>query len=154
MSGMLSLVTVRAWFTISAIVVAALFAAVALKLFAPVSAPAVTARAGSIRLPGRLDAACWPRAGCSRGRHGSSEVATLPGTGRIRVVVQYPVQPKNGYIRISSAGHVIVRAGWSGSRTKPTVVSYDLPPGRYSVLAYADYTKTAHVRYIFDFRVR
>ena len=146
--------TVRAWFTISAVVVVALFAAVALKLFVPVSPPAIVARVGSVRLPGRLDAACWPRAGCKHAKGGTSGVATLARKGRIRVVVSYPVQPKDGYIRVLRTGQVVLRRGWSGSRTKPTYVSYDLPPGSYSMQAYANYSADAHVQYLFTFRVR
>jgi len=144
--------TVRAWFTISAVAMVALFAAVALRLAAPTSAPAIVARVGSIRLPGALESECWPqRSGKTRCAHSSKTVkgaAALKRRGRIRVVVEYPVQPKDGYVQLSRGNHVLFRHKWS--RT----VSYEVDPGTYELTASAEYSKDAQIRYVFRFRAR
>jgi len=145
--------TVRTWFTISIVVVIALFAAVALKLSAPVNAPSIVARVGETRLAGHLVASCWPggngKIACKQGKgDGNGAVATIPPKGTLRVIVAYPLQPKDGYLQFSRKTGPLYRTPWREN------THYDLPPGRYTLNAVAQYPKGPHVEYSFDFRVR
>jgi len=126
---------------------------VALKLAAPVRAPSIVARVGEIRLPARPGASCWPgrngKIDCHDGKGGGQKgVATVPRHGTFRVVVAYPLQPKDGYIQVFRVGHVMFRKPWREN------THYDLPRGRYTLLVLAEYPKQVHVQYWFDFRVR
>src|SRR4051812_27322493 len=131
--------TVRSWFTISTVVVVALFVAVALKLVAPASPPAIVARDTDTHLPGSLQSACWPQnSGHNRCTHGGKppkDSAILPRNDKIRVVVAYPIQPKDGTIRIVRSGRTVLRTKWS------RYVSYELESGRYSLIADAKYPR-------------
>jgi hypothetical protein len=143
-------VTVRTWFTISAIVVIALFGAVALKLTAPVDAPSIVARVGEIRLQGQRIAACWPdgkKTKCT-GRGAAPAPVTIPHHGTLRIVVAYPLQPKQGTIEVRDGSHAVFTHPWRENTT------YDLPPGSYELLATARYKTNAHVEYRFALHVR
>ncbi len=144
--------TVRAWFTISAIAVVALFAAAALKLTAPTPPPSIVARVGSIRLDGFLTASCWPQSGgkskCADGPDRATKTVTIPRRGTIRVVVAYPTQPKNGSIDLFGSNRPVFKKKWMRN------VSYDLEPGRYYLQALALYSNSAKVQYRFRLRVR
>src|SRR5688572_17925601 len=101
-----SAVTVRAWFTISALVLVALAAAFGFRLFASNPAPEIVVRAGDVRLERKLDTACWPqRSGqveCSEAeRADDPRYKAIPSSGTLRILVAYPVQPTDGSIWIS-----------------------------------------------------
>ena len=147
--------TVRAWFTISALVLAALAAAFVFGLFASNPTPELVAHPGGARLQGALVEACWPRRGgeigCERGeaRPGTS---TVPPTGRFRFVVAYPAQPTSGRIRIdgmSAANKDSSREidDWRRS------VTYELETGPYRLLVTADYGDGASISYAFAVNV-
>jgi hypothetical protein len=144
--------TVRTWFTISVVCVIALFAAVALKLTAPVNAPSILARVGEIRLSGQRNAACWPDGKKTKcvGRTSAAAAVTVPAKGVLRVVVAYPLQPtpKQGSIEVRRGDNVVIKRDWHEN------TSYDLAPGTYELVAYAAYRPNAHVRYTFRFRTR
>ena len=144
--------TVRTWFTLSAVVVIALFGAVALKLTAPVNAPTIVARAGELRLHGRRISACWPngrgKEKCTGAENTAPDVATLSRRGTLRVVVAYPLQPKQGYIEVRSGDRVVFKRPWSEN------TDYNVPSGNYELVAYAKYAKSSHLEYAFGFRVR
>lgn len=143
--------TVRAWFTISALVLVALAAAFVFRLFAPNNPPGILVRSGDVRLQGRLDEACWPgrngELNCERPESTalpSPEV--VPAKGTLRIVVAYPAQPDVGEIRID--GPDPTRVGdWRNH------LRYDLEPGTYMLTAEARYPERAFVRYVFRFRV-
>jgi hypothetical protein len=144
-------VTVRAWFTISALVLAALAAAFVFRLFAPINAPGMLVRSGDVRLQGRLEESCWPaRDGelqCEEGRSASSPASeTVPAKGTFRIVVAYPAQPEDGEIRIDGPDPTRIR-DWRNP------LRYDLEPGTYTLTAQAQYPERAFVRYVFRFRV-
>jgi hypothetical protein len=148
-------VTVRAWFTISAVAMAALVAAVVLKAFAPLQPPAILATAGPVRLTGSSQGSCWPQRG-SKLRCEPADPkpkvppAVLPASGTIRVVTAFPVQPKDGSVRIedSSGNAVLSDPSWTDD------VRYTLEPGSYVLRAQADYPARAYVRWAFAFVVR
>jgi hypothetical protein len=144
--------TVRAWFTISTVVLVALVAAVVLKLTAPTPPPAIVARVGDTRLPGALYVSCWPQrsgnAKCQEPTGSPKGDVTIPRRGTLRVVVAYPVQPKRGNVRIYTGGRTTLRSEWKRS------ITYELEPGRYQMLALALYPNASQVQYIFRFRVR
>ncbi len=144
--------TVRTWFTISAICVIALFASVLLKLTAPVNAPSIVARVGEIRLHGDRESACWPNGKKTKcvGRTSGAAVITVPGKSTMRVVVAYPLQPtaKQGTIEIRQGENVVLTRSWHEN------TSYDLAPGSYELVAKATYRPNAHVEYSFPFRTR
>lgn len=141
--------TVRAWFTISAIVLVALTAAVVYRLLAPVPAPEILVRAGDVKLEGHRQTACWPQrngeVSCERGGNGAlTKKNAIPAEGTIRSVVGFPVQPENGRLRITTrTGRAVVDEDWS--RT----YRYDLAPGTYALEVTAEYPNNAHVTYLF-----
>lgn len=142
--------TVRTWFTISTIVVIALFGAVALKLSAPVNAPTIVVRSGDLRLVGHRNGACWPKGNgrlhCVGADPAPPRVVMLPRRGKLRVVVAYPLQPKQGYVAITHGRDIISKRNWTES------FAYDVPPGTYQLIAYAKYPKSVFVQYLFAFR--
>src|SRR5439155_2220030 len=110
--------SVRAWFMISAVVLVGLSAAFVFRFFAPVPAPEIVARVGSIRLTGQRAADCWPqRSGklrCENRRTSWTHAVRLRGKGVIHVVVAYPVQPQKGSLRIERrGGAAVVTSGWT-----------------------------------------
>jgi hypothetical protein len=139
--------TVRAWFTISAIVLVALTAAVVYRLFAPVPPPEIFVRSGEVRLKGDRLAACWPgrsgEVGCAQPQ-GPSSPNDLPTSGRLRFVVGFPVQPKNGSIRIQRlSGGTVLESRWRRE------IVYELPPGTYELQVEARYPEDAYLIYRF-----
>jgi hypothetical protein len=138
-------VTVRAWFTISAIVVAALIVAVAVRFFVPGSSgpPEIVARVGDVRLDGELLRFCWPQRDgevrCEQhfGDDGEART-TIPPSGRMRIFVQYPVQPKRGSILIYSGRGVDLRHKWTND------LRYSLRPGRYTLTVEVSYDPAEH----------
>jgi hypothetical protein len=144
--------SVRAWFSISALVLVVLTIAFALRFFAPVPAPETVARVGSIRLGGQRVADCWPQRNgklrCEKRDVEWRHPSRLRGKSTIHVVVAYPVQPQNGSLVLATRdGHTIVTSKWTDS------LPYDLPPGEYSLRARADYPKGAYVDYAFPLTV-
>ena len=143
--------TVRAWFTISAIVLVTLTAAVIYRLFAPVPTPEIVARADSVRLGGSRERACWPQRGgdlkCEGPDRAGVTLQKLPRSGRLRFVVTYPVQPEDGTIRVvsRSTGKTVLRSDWRRS------LRYDLEPDTYFAVAEARYPRGAFLRYRFAF---
>jgi hypothetical protein len=144
--------SVRAWFTISAAVLVVLAVAFVFRFFAPVPAPEVVARVGSIRVAGQRAADCWPQRNgdlrCAKGKTKWTKSARLRGTGTMHVVVAYPVQPPDGTIVFAKRdGTVVLTKKWSDP------LPYELPPGDYSMRAHADYRKGAYVEYYFALTV-
>jgi hypothetical protein len=144
--------SVRAWFTISALVLVVLAVAFVLRFFAPVPAPEVVGRVGSIRLTGQRVSACWPqrngRLRCERHAFRWQRPVTLRGSGTIHLVVAYPVQPPAGSVRIERRDRTIVTASkWTES------FAYRLQPGEYVVRAMAAYPHSAMTNYAFAVKV-
>lgn len=146
--------TVRAWFTISALVLAALAAAFALQLFRPVRPPEILVRAGEQRLDGGLVTSCWPQRNGELRCDQPDEPAvaqTVPDNGSFRVVLASPAQPKDGWVRIEDAAGRDVLEVDEWKRT----VRYELDPGAYTMLVQAGQSgpNKAYVRYRFAVRV-
>lgn len=143
--------TVRAWFTISALVLAALAAAVAFQFFRPVPVPHLIVRSGQIRLEADPVKWCWPqRSGLRCSRSEPSHVAELsvPSRGSLRIVIAYPKQPPKGSIRITYGGDMIIL-----SRRWTNRLRYRLNPGQtYTLLARAQYSRDVYIDYQLDFR--
>jgi len=143
--------TVRTWFTISALVLLALIAAIVFKLFVPVSPPKILARSGSARIPGVLKVACWPqRSGdprCTKGPDQTPEPTALRGKGRVRFVVAYPAEPQH----VTVTSHVPGRAE-AITRRDRSYIAYS-KSGLYTVLVNAQYPGNAYVTYYFRFSV-
>lgn len=145
--------TVRAWFTISALVLVALAAALFVQFTRPVAPPGIVAKAGDVRLAGVLETACWPqRSGDLRCEHHPERNAparTVARSGRLRFVFAYPAEPKTGFIRITDTrgGNVVLRSGWKRA------LRYSLDPGGYTVIAQAGDRSGAYVRYVFRLTV-
>ncbi len=145
--------TVRAWFTISALCLLALGAAAATRFFAPIEPPELMARVADQRLHGVHAGSCWPqRNGSPRcettdGEH--PEAPTIPPGGSIRIVSLYPVQPDRGSVRVveTGSGEAVLRETWTDR------LSYELDPGRYRLEVEARYGENAYVRYAFGFTV-
>jgi hypothetical protein len=144
--------SVRAWFTISAAVLVVLAVAFVLRFFAPVPAPEIVGRVGSIRLSGQRLSTCWPqRNGRLRCEHQAfrwQRPVTLRGTGTIHLVVAYPVQPPGGSVRIERRDHSAVSTSkWTES------CGYRLDPGQYVLRATAAYPHNATTDYAFAITV-
>ena len=143
--------TVRAWFTISTLVLVALVVAIFIRLLAPVGAPPVLARVGDTRLSGARVKACWPQRGghlrC-QGAEPSPRTASLPKSGSLRIVVAYPAQPPSGTITIVRGGHTVLTRKWND------MVHYKLKTGTYELVADAQYPQDAYIKYRFTFRAR
>ncbi len=145
--------TVRTWITLSVGLLVAMTAAVFIRFLLPVEAPPILVRSGDVRLDGSLVAACWPQRGgelrCEDGDTDAGETATVPREGTFRIIVAYPAQPEEGYLRISPAD------GKSGEREHwDDELDYELEPGRYVLEARAEYPQGGHVAYRFNFRSR
>lgn len=146
--------TVRAWFTISALVVVALAAAFAFRIFAADTViPEIRVRAGDIALEGGLATACWPEEGgkrvCETGKKAPRESGPIPPSGTLRVAAAYPIQPTRGSlrIRIAGSGEDVLKTAWKRR------VPYKLRAGRYVLTAVANYPEKAFIRYTFRFSV-
>lgn len=143
--------TVRAWFTISALMLLALTAAVLFQFLRPVPAPEILMHVGDTRIEGSLDRYCWPQRGgdlrCAGGGGGEAETQPIPASSTFRLVVAYPAQPEEGTVRVVSrdTGETVLRRDWARS------VPYELEPGTYFVEAEARYPADAVVRYRFAF---
>lgn len=140
--------TVRAWFTISALVLGALAAAFAFRLFAAIPAPEMIVRVGRERIDGVGVAYCWPqRSGleCKQDDADPGRAEDIPGSGSMRFILTYPVQPEEGRLTVRDAetGEAVLRSEWTDR------LRYELPPGRYTIDARADYPDGAYVRYVF-----
>lgn len=147
--------TVRAWFTISALVLVALFASVAYRFLRPLDPPTLLASVPSARLEGDFRAACWPQRGGKLECTSNDQPASMIGPkikpdGVIRLVAAFPTPPTGGKIVISdSAGkNVLSREGWTDK------LDYELVSGRYKLEAEAHYNQGAFVKYSFAFSVR
>jgi hypothetical protein len=146
--------TVRAWFTISAVALAALPAAFAVQILRPVPPPEILVRVGEQRLDGALESACWPQRNgqlrCTKGDEKSSR-EEIPDEGSLRVVLASPAQPQDGFLRIEdSRGKTIVDADeWE--RT----VDYELDPGEHTITIQAGRSgpNQGYVRYVFAVNV-
>lgn len=147
--------TVRAWFTISALVLAALAAAFIFRLFAPVPAPEIIVRAGDERLGGMLVRACWPqRTGeieCRDEPDRSDDIRRerIPSSGDLQISIAYPAPPESGSLTITTepSDRVVLTRDWTST------LSYDLEPGSYVLRAVARYPEEASVTYDFLFSV-
>ena len=144
--------SVRAWFTISALVLVALAVAFVARFFAPVPAPEVVARVGGIRLTGQKVAECWPqRDGNLRCRnYKTNRIAPtrLRQTGTIHVAVAFPAKPEGGSLRLTAQdGKAVVETTWKES------LDYRAPPGAYTFRALAKYAEGAKVDYVFPVTV-
>lgn len=142
--------TVRAWFTISAVVLVLLGGAVAYRLLAPVAAPEILARSGDVRLDGARVMSCWPARGGALRCRGSQDVpaaADVPPSGTLRFLVAYPVQPDTWQITVARGRRTVMVEDEPRFR-------YDLDAGTYAVDVQARYPADAFVHYRFRFRVR
>jgi len=143
--------TVRAWFTISAVAMAVLTAAFVYRFFfAPVSPPEVLVTAAEGRIEGTYAGSCWPQRGdeleCEEAADPDAESPTaIAPTGTLRVVVVFPQQPDRGRLVITDAstGGEVLSEAWTDRLT------YDLAPGTYRLEADARYPSGAFVRYVF-----
>ena len=146
--------TVRAWFTISAVALAALAAAFAVQILRPVPPPEILMRVGEQRLDGALQSACWPQRNgklrCTEGTE-SSRPATIPDEGSFRLVLASPAQPRDGWLRITDADGKTVLNEDEWERTTP----YELERGRYTITAQAGRSGRGqgYVRYLFAVNV-
>ncbi|HVE91771.1 MAG TPA: hypothetical protein VNE62_05680 [Actinomycetota bacterium] len=145
--------TVKAWMTISAVVLLLLTGTAAYRFLAPLRPPDLLATAGDTRLKESARAFCWPersggRSNCDREHRETVRAPALPRSGRIRVVAAYPVSPRSGYVELKHQGGDVVRRvnAWD----EP--LEFDLEPGRYELVAEARYSRTAFVRYSYSFR--
>jgi hypothetical protein len=146
--------TVRAWFTISALVLAALAAAFALQILRPVQPPEVVVRTDDRRLVSYDRDACWPQRNgklrCTSEEETDAERNTIDENGSLRIVLASPAQPKDGSIRVTNLeDETVLKSGWK--RT----LRYDLDPGDYTLTAHAGESGKgkAYVRYAFLLRV-
>lgn len=168
--------TVRAWFTISAVALVLLAAAFVYWLRAPIPSPAILARVGSIRLDGQRIAACWPqRSGalrCEDPEPTRPKVTELRPRGTLSFTFAAPVRPDEGQVVIARqpAPNGSVDAGACLTDTPSheafgrmctvlferewkRTVRYDLDPGTYVMDVQAGASDGAHVRYSFRFKV-
>lgn len=147
-------VTVRTWFTISALVLVALAVAAVVRIVSPLPAPRLLATASGRPLEGAPVASCWPqRSGdlrCLRSDDGPPADATpVPADGRLRIIADFPVQPVEGVIRlVDTATDEAVIDGAFTDR-----IDYDLQPGRYLLRVEARWGEGAFVRYAFALAV-
>jgi hypothetical protein len=144
--------SVRAWFTISAAVLVVLVFAFVFRFFAPVPAPDIVARVGSIRVAGQRVSDCWPQRNgglrCAKFKTRWTKPARLRGTGTMHVVVAYPVQPPDGTIVFTKRdGTVVLSKKWADP------LPYRLAPGDYIMRADAQYQRGAHIEYYFPLTV-
>lgn len=146
--------TVRAWFTISAIAVVALVAAFVWRFFfAAVAVPEVIARSDDVRLPGVFLASCWPdrdeELTCeeAEGVEAPQEQPAVDAAGSFRLIVAFPARPEGGRIEVSERGRTVIESEWTSE------LDYDLDPGSYELTAEARYRAGAFVRYRFAFSV-
>lgn len=146
--------TVRAWFTISALVLAALAAAFTLQLLRAVPPPEVLVHVGEERLVSYDRDACWPQRNgklrCTSEESVDPVRNTVDDNGSLRIVLASPAQPRDGEIRITdSRDEEVVDSEWK--RT----LRYDLDPGEYTLTARAGQSGRgkAYVRYAFLLRV-
>ena len=144
--------TVRTWITLSLLLLVAMTVAVFVRFLSPVDAPPILARVGDARLEGVLDEACWPQRGgelrCTEGDDAPRAGTTLPGEGKLRLIVAYPAQPEEGRIEITRDDERVLRKDWDDE------ITYELDPGTYTMTADARYPEDAFARYRFAFRVR
>lgn len=144
--------TVRTWFTLSALILVALCVAIVAKLLAPASPPAILARVDETRLEGALVEGCWPQRGddlrCEEGGDADPERRTIPPEGEFRVVVAFPTDPEDGSVRVvDEDGEPVIDEDWDER------VPYELDPGDYELEVRADYPAEARVAYTFPFTV-
>lgn len=150
--------TVRAWFTISAVALVALGIAFALRVFSPLGAPellvTVEGTADSVRLPGVHEESCWVQRDdelrcVDPDPQLPGDPPSVPRTGRMRIVAAFPVQPDEGTVRVveRSSGRVAFESELDDR------IDYELAPGRYVLRVEARYPDDAFVRYAYPLRV-
>jgi hypothetical protein len=145
--------TVRAWFTISAVALGVLTVAFLIWLTGPSRAPRLVASAGNVRLQGSPAGSCWPaRSGklsCSREPRRRGPATRIAPSGTIRVFADFPVQPEDGSVRILRGdGSVASESKWTDR------LPYSLEPGSYDLIAEGRWRRGAFVRYDFALAVR
>jgi hypothetical protein len=144
-------VTVRTWFTISALALIAMSLAAYYRLTTPAPPPEIFARAGAARIVGARQAVCWPRRGgkigCERRSALEPRIVNISPDARIQLSA-FPVEPLQATIAIDSVkpGTNIRLNQWK--RTLPR-----LHPGGYRLRVHAVYTKRTFVDYVFALRV-
>ena len=143
--------TVRTWFTISALVLVALAGAVVYQFLRPLNPPEILVSVGDVRLDGRIVEACWPqRSGdldCGS-EDRTDQRRVVPGKGKFRLVVAYPAQPEDGEITLSRGRRTLkFRDRWDRE------IAYNLPPGDYSLDVRARYPEDAFLHYVFPLTV-
>ncbi|MEX2394769.1 MAG: hypothetical protein WD826_09860 [Actinomycetota bacterium] len=143
--------TVRTWFTISALVLIALSVAIVFRLRQPAPQPEILARVGQIRLEGELRHSCWPKSGgeitCLSDDQKTPGIRTIPKSGEMDFSA-YPVEPNDGTITFEDAsGDVVLEEDWDDE------IGYDLRSGLYDITVNADYGDEASVRYLFRVRI-
>lgn len=147
-----STMTVRTWITISIAVLVALSVAAVVQFLRPVPPPPIVVRADDVRLEGSVDEACWPQRNgklrCTKDADRAGE-NTIGGNGSFRIVLAYPAEPKEGFVRVERTDGKDVLRTDEWERT----LRYDLDPGRYVLTAQAGTSGEAFVRYVFALRV-
>lgn len=145
--------SVRTWFTLSALVLVALGIAFAVRIFSPVGAPEILASAGDVSLEGYELASCWPQRGgearCrTTERDDDGPYTTIPSTGTLRILAAFPVQPDDGSVIVTDgSGQPVIVSSWTRE------IDYDLDTGSYELLAEGRYTDGGNVTYRFFFSV-
>lgn len=139
--------SVKAWFTISALILVALSVAVVVRLLAPAPQPEILARVGEARLAGTLVSSCWPQRGgeirCSDAGETEVPERRIPGSGELELTA-YPVEPTEGDVTIRTLdGDVVFEGAWDDE------IDYDLEAGTYEMTVEARYTDEAKVTYLF-----
>ncbi|HVL81689.1 MAG TPA: hypothetical protein VM840_08865 [Actinomycetota bacterium] len=148
--------TVRAWFTISAVLLVALAGSSLFWFLRPAEPPALSASVPEARLEGSLVRSCWPQRGgelrCeSREAPSPAGAPVIARSGDIRVVALLPVQPERGTTRIVEAR---TRRTVAATRSWQERVPYELEAGTWVLEAEARFPDGAYVRYAFPFRTR
>jgi hypothetical protein len=146
-------VSVRTWFTLSALAMLALAAAFVYRfLIAPLSPPEILVRVDDVRLEGVQTSACWPQRGselrCDDAEPSAPAATDIPRSGTLRLVAAFPEQPLEGTVVIAAdRGPTVLEEEWARD------VPYALEPGTYLMTAEARYPADAFVRYLYRLRV-
>lgn len=145
--------TPRVWFTISAVVLAAIFGAAGYRFFVkPFDPPAILAIAGEVPLSGERSAMCWPDASskprCETSQVESDGGETIEAEGSIRLVAAFPQAPTDGLVEILRGTQTVkLQQGF------PNELEYSLTKGSYVLVVTAKYPDGSYVTYRFGFVV-
>lgn len=146
--------SVRAWLTISAVLLIVLGFSAAIRFFSPLSPPDIVVTTSDARLEGYQQASCWPqRAGdllCEETNEAEVGPQTIDAQGDLLVVVVYPSTPAKGAVKFKNAAGEIAFETTEWARNVP----YNVPPGDYTVEVEANYAQGAYVRWDYPVRAK